>query len=408
MGAEGKIKIAFVEGRYDSFYGGQRSMATLIQNLPEEKFNPVVVTTNEGELSRELTKKGVEVEIVPINPLLNKFGGVLFDYSLTKKIKAAHELLKYNLKISNWLKKNNIDIVYVNEFRSLLYCGLAARIRGLPLLRYIRGTGGKIDQLTGKMKSVLDFIGLRVPTKIITISDGVRRMYSENQLEKHSEKFTTLYTGFDFEDLNYDKGQRKKDKEEVHSDYNIPESAKVIGLVGSICHRKGHDLLVEAAPKIIEREENAHFLLVGGSPAGQEGFKEEIKEKTENKDLSSRFHWTGYQDDIKKFYNGIDLLVLPSRGEGLPRTVIEGLAMGLPVVATDAGGTKEIITEREHGKVIEKENTEQLAEAVTECLKDKDLIKKHRKERYNYVKNKFSIKSYVEGFEEIIEEVLAS
>ena len=93
---------------------------------------------------------------------------------------------------------------------------------------------------------------------------------------------------------------------------------------------------------------------------------------------------------------------LLERGEGLPRTIIEGLAMGLPVVATDAGGTDEIITSEKHGKVIRKESPEELSQATLKYLKNEDLLGKHRKERHKYVKNKFSISSYVRGFEKIV------
>ncbi|MCK8824331.1 glycosyltransferase family 4 protein [Fuchsiella alkaliacetigena] len=376
-------------------------MATLITNLDQDKYNPIVVTTKEGKLSSELRKLGIEVKIIPLHPIVNKFGGQILDYFLFKKTKVLVELLKYNYKVYRWLEENEINIVYTNGIRSLLYAGLAARFRGLPLFKYIRSEGDP--------SFIFKFLGLKLPTKIITIADGVRSMYTDGELKKHSEKFTTLYTGFDFEKYKFSKEKKEKDKRKVRKKLDISLDSQIVGIVGSITPRKGYDLLVEVASKVTSEINDLQFMVVGNPPQEYTYFRDELKRKVKDKGMSSQFHWLGYQDDVIPFYNAIDLLVLPSRAEGLPRTVIEGLAMGLPVVATNVGGTKEIINSENLGKVIEKDNSEQLGDAILEVLNNEELFKEDKaKNRFEYVKNKFSIPNYIQGFEEIINKELNS
>lgn len=387
---EKKLKIAFVESRWSSFYGAQQSMFTLVSNLDHHLFQPVVVTTGKGELARRFCDAGIEVKVFPLGPLVNKFGGVIEKYSLWKKFNVIIELLKLNTLVFYWLLKNKVNIVYANDERSLLYVALAAKITRLPVIWYVR---------QDERINIIFKFGAIMADKIITIADGVQRAFTQKEIEKNKQKFTTLYTGFDID--KYQSGATEEN--EIKKQYGIPNSAKIVGLVGSVTPRKGYDMLVEAMAEI-RRTNDVHCLMIGGVSDGYYDFKKSLEQKIESLGLVDRVHWAGYVEDIVSHYAAMDILVLPSRSEGLPRVIIEGLAAGLPVVATDVGGAGEIITSGILGRLIPVDDTGELAKAINDTLQEDKQT--HKYERQNYTRQVFSIDKYVNGFQSIVQDLI--
>lgn len=385
-----KIKIVFVDIRYKSFYGAQQSMHTLVTHLDKSSFEPIFVTTEEGLLSEQFRASGIPTQILPISPLVNVFGHKVVQYSLIKKIRVAFELIKFNLKFARWLKSVNVDVVYVNDARAIAYVGIGAKLKRVPLIWYVRGV---------RRTNILFKISLFLSDKIILIAEGTKKAFTSEELERYGDKMETLYTGFNVTPIN-----NSKDISCSKIELGIPLNNKVIGLVGSINPNKGYHILIDAAAYIVTRIPDVHFLLVGDVSEGYEGYYKKMLNMVDELGLSNNFHWIGFAKDVDRYYSIMDVLVLPSFSEGLPRTAIEGLAKGLPVVATDVGGVREIIVDDVLGSVIDVGNASQLADEVIKFLSfDND---ENKKKRHEYVINKFSLNKYVSGFEAIVKRLV--
>src|SRR5699024_4937894 len=96
---EEKIRIAFVDVVYNSFYGAQQSMITLMEGVDHNKYQPVLITTGEGVLAQQYRDAGLDVQIIPISPTVNVFGKKVTRYSVWKKIHVLIELLRYNFAV---------------------------------------------------------------------------------------------------------------------------------------------------------------------------------------------------------------------------------------------------------------------------------------------------------------------
>lgn len=141
---------------------------------------------------------------------------------------------------------------------------------------------------------------------------------------------------------------------------------------------------------------------------GHEDVRGELDKRISALGLESNVHWLGYQGDVRPFYAMMDVVVLPSRSEGLPRVLIEGLSAGLPVVATDVGGVSDIVTGNHLGRMVQPNDPVSLARAIAEVLddprrNDAEIVK----QRIEYVNEKFSLDAYVSGFESIVTELMA-
>jgi glycosyltransferase involved in cell wall biosynthesis len=385
-----KCRIAFFESWYLAFYGAQRSMHTLVTNLDKERFSPFVVTTAEGELSKRFAESDIPVAIIPLAPIANVFGKQILRYSIWRKFRVGFEILKFNLRSFRWLRMNDINVVYVNDLRSLFYTGLAARLLRLPVVWYVRAD---------ERYSTLFGWASKLSTMIILIAKGVENAFTDKELRDHARKIHVLHTGFEVQALP----ATNEAAQSLRQKLGFSQNDKLIGLVGSITPRKGQDILVEAAPGIVESISNAHFLIIGDVTEGYDDYEVDLKKRVRDLELEQNFHWLGYRTDIKDLYSILDLLVLPSRFEGLPRTVVEGLAAGRPVIASDAGGAREIIIGEDFGKIIEKEDPKALKDAVITFLQEPDREEEKSVLRNQHVRDHFSISAYIEGFTKLIE-----
>jgi glycosyltransferase involved in cell wall biosynthesis len=152
-------------------------------------------------------------------------------------------------------------------------------------------------------------------------------------------------------------------REEICQELGLGSDAKLVGMVGRMEPVKGHCYFVEAAAQVAREHPTAHFLLVGD---GQ--LQKEIREQAANLGIADRLHMLGYRKDAARIVTAFDLSVLASLHEGLPNTVLEAMAAGVPVVATAVGGTKELITEGETGYLAPPADADTLAHRISWAL----------------------------------------
>jgi glycosyltransferase involved in cell wall biosynthesis len=254
------------------------------------------------------------------------------------------------------------------------------------LLWYVRSDGDF---------SVLHRMGLLLCHRIITIADGVRAMFPRDMFKKYSKKFVTVNTGFDFDNSGrYLVSYGFLDEKSVSEEY-------VIGMVGSIVPRKGQDLLVRAVAMLLPEFPSVRVLIVGGAPESALGYKEELATLIRKLRVEGKVRFLGYVSDSREMFRRLDLFVLPSYAEGLPRTVIEALAAGVPVVATDVGGVQEILVDERLGTVVPPGDVQVLAAAIRRWMETPNGPEA-RVFRSDNIKQRFSMQSFVHNFEMVL------
>ncbi|WZL71507.1 glycosyltransferase family 4 protein [Clostridiaceae bacterium 35-E11] len=372
-----KKKILFMEARYQTLYGGQKSMIKLMNILSRENFEIKALLGGEGKLKAVMDKQNIAVDVIKLGKKADVFGGKILKYSFLEKMIVFIQLFIYNLKLILYLKKNRIDIVYVNNLRTCMYVFFAAKLLRKKIVIYIR----EEIKDTFLTKVVLFFAD-----EIITIANGVLKNISKKITEKYKNKITNIYTGFEFEKFYI------APKDESKRRLNLDWEKIVVGFVGSINKRKGVDILVEALLNISKVTKNIVFVIAGDVIEGHALYWKELQEKMAKNQVE--YKHIKYQTDVSLVYNAIDILVLPSRSEGLSRTVIEGMSHRLPVIATDAGGTQEIIENKSLGIVIPKNSTKLLVEALFELINSPELQKQIGEKAKKHVEKKFNEKEF--------------
>jgi len=155
------------------------------------------------------------------------------------------------------------------------------------------------------------------------------------------------------------------------SEFNIPDGAFVVGCIANHRPRKGVSVLLEAI-HAFPADSNIHLLLVG---AGMDCHK--LSELIKVSPMANRIHVAGFRYDAPELIAACDVSILPSvKREGLPKTVIEAMAYGVPPIVSDTGGSAELVINGESGLVIEPGNRLQIKDAILRLWNDNVLLKK--------------------------------
>ncbi|QDT63276.1 glycosyltransferase family 4 protein [Calycomorphotria hydatis] len=253
--------------------------------------------------------------------------------------------------------------------------------------------GGIADQLqppcTGHLRDIIKLnraaiSDLNQLDRLVAVSNATRDHHVSQGLDP--AKVETIYNGVDPEIFC----PREKTYQ-LHDELGLPHDAILCLTVGQIGLRKGQDVLAKAAAQLFQTKQqpretssgptvehapnisNLHFLLVGERYSQKDesiAFDRAIDEVFASAGIADRLHRLGYRNDVAYLMNECDLLIHPAHQEPLGRVLLEAAASGLPIIATDVGGTREILKEGDMHTLIQPGDPTTLAAAVLEFLRN--------------------------------------
>jgi glycosyltransferase involved in cell wall biosynthesis len=193
-------------------------------------------------------------------------------------------------------------------------------------------------------------------------------------------------------------------KAEARRAAGFAEDDRVIGIVGRLVALKRHRLLFEAFGKLAPEMPALRLLVVGDGGAEKEDILRAMKEHP----LAGRIKWAGHQDDVKPFYQSMDLLAAPSEIEGLSNAVLEAMACGTPVLGHAACGNAEVLRHGENGFLAQLDSADQLAAALREALSDEALLARCSTNARDTVERQFSMEAMAESYRQLYRNAVRS
>ncbi len=351
-------------------WGGQKSLFHLVTRLNRKKYHPVVLLPSDEDFAEALRHRKVDV-------VIQKLPAIGF-FSSYKVILALCNVLRT-------INHYDIDLIHTDGPRNTLYAGLAAKLKRLPVVYHIR------DANRDRYDRVLYYLS----TRIILVAQILRVRFD---WVVNDDKFVTVYNGVDLKKIS-----RQSSSSQIKRDLGFAESPLKIVSTGRVEPEKGQKFLIEACGRLKERI-NFHLILVG------EVVDQEYARVCENIALEygirDRLTLTGYREDIDGILQDADIFVLPSTGEAFSRAIIEAMAAGRPVVATDVGGTKEAIEDGVSGFVVPPVDAAVMVERIFALATDEKLRQKFGAEARKRVEALFTIEKNVEKTELIYAELL--
>ncbi len=354
MGEEKKLNIAHVTSATNLVYGAVHSMMTLAQAQQDAGHNVQFVTF-----------KGK-----PFNDELQNLGWRNTPFRVRFKVDPIAVI-----QMARFFKREKIDVVHTHLSTSSVNGCLAARLAKIPCVATVHGMSGK-----------LSFV---FANHMIGVSQGVRQhLISQGVPET---RVTAVYNGVALPiDL--------LSKSEARAKFGIPNDATVFGTVARLTPMKGIEFSLRAFAEILKSLPNAIYILVGDGESSDQ-YKHLAKELY----IEENVIFLGYQVQVFDPLAAMDIFLFPSLKEAMGISVVEALAVGLPVVSTNVGGLPEVVS-ASVGSLVPPMDAEAMAhEAIVMANGNLAKLSLAAKDRARVM---FSVQSMLDGTNQVYKQLL--
>ena len=344
--------------------GSPRVLISLISGLDKTKYSPFFLSGERGDLFNELKKLNVSM-IAGVNNTISK-------RSFIKNIGNIFVLIRA-------LINHKIDLLHVNELGWNFEIVVAAWFCRIPVVFHIHNPS----------KFQKNNLNCKIGSRFLFVSKMLAKQCEAEAVV--GQRTEILYNPVD---IDYFAGGQS-----IRSKLNLSEDIYVVGTVAQICHRKGVDIFLETADKILEKCPNTKFLIVGPDAIGEEVYSANLREKVSNSSFSENIFFLGPRNDIPDILASLDVFFLPTRSEPFGLVFVEAIAAHVPVVATNVGGIPEIIPSDKYGIVRSINNN--WSQSIVDLLKNKNKRDDMTDNAFNRVENRFSSDKFFESLDSI-------
>lgn len=334
------IRVA-VLFEYPTLNGGERSMLAAIDAMDQSQVEIIAIGPLEGRLADTLRDRGIEhIEMR------------VFDDNMQRL--PREQILPALKERIDFIRP---DVLHANSLSMSVLTGLLEV--SVPRVGHLRD----IISLSASAVRLLNNNDL-----LIAVSEATRDYHVEQGLD--DVKSRVIYNGVALQPVQEDQHGSLK------SELGLPADAQVALTVGQIGLRKGLDVLVSAIEVIAGKLPNLHFVIVGERNSSKPESLEHhvaLMDKVTAAGLERRVHWLGYRTDVLALMAEATMLVHAAHQEPLGRVLLEAAAAGLPIVATDVGGTGEIVQNKISARLVPKGDANELAIGIWELATNPEL-----------------------------------
>ncbi|MBA4143801.1 MAG: glycosyltransferase [Nitrosospira sp.] len=338
----------------------------LLQRLPRDSFRVTCLCTAESPFTSSLRDIGCSVHVTPITDEPN-WQSIQLGVSL--------------------IRAEAIDVIHAHLPNAHLLAGMLSRLTETPALATIHG----------RYLSLRDFeVHKIMQTNISVVAKTA--YFQALSLGVPASKLRFIGNGVDTKvfhpatKTNY-----------LHSILNIPSQTPLIGFVGRLSPEKGPDVFVHIAGMVHKKLKDCHFVLIGEGT-----MRKKLESDIDNLGLSRYVHLAGVQNDMPKVYASLDLLVSTSYSEAMPLAIIEAMASGLPVVATNVGGIIDIVEAGRTGLLNNVADPKGMANDTVTLMSDMTTRNMMGKAARKRAKEKFELSESVNQTSELLRSLTQS
>ena len=335
----------------DALGGQEKRILAECSGLIERGHYVAIACREIARIKEESQKRGIDVTVFPF--------------------KSTFDIGTINALVGH-IKEKAYDIVNTHSGKDSWVAGIAAKLSSAPVLVRTRHLNIPLR------RNIFNFIHY-LPDMYVTCGENMRTTLVAD-CGFPADKVVNISTGVsdNFFDVKRNPMLKKK--------YGVDENAVVITNVGIFRRVKAHQVTLRCVKKVVEAFPNARFLFVGDGPD-----KQEMIDLAERLGVSDFVVFTGFVDDIAEVYSFSDVAVLSSLSEGVPQSIMQAMAAGVPVAATRVGGVPEIVSHMETGILVESLDHDALAEAIIRILKDPEMSLSFTRKAKEYVFNNHSM-----------------
>ena len=331
----------------DTLGGSHLSSIELIREMQKSGTNILVVLHQKGPLEIELLRQKVPFEIVPVTQIFRQLPRSAID---------AAKMLQTIIKLTTFCYRRNVRVIHTNDGRIHVTWGLVSTLLRRKHVWH---------QRTVLAPSRLVEWVLRRVSKVICISRFVEQSLPAELLSR------SIVVPNPIGDLSVLPQEVKQARSRLTMSHHNPEKVSIIGIFGNLTALK--DPLTGVLALAIYRKRTGKRALLCYFGKDRENCKEKILRSARNDQLSEFVTVMDFQRPIAKWMSACDVVLAPSICDAFGRTILEAMALGVPVIAASAGGHQELIRDGCNGFLVEPKNPEAFAQAIAEVLHTPEL-----------------------------------
>jgi glycosyltransferase involved in cell wall biosynthesis len=286
--------------------------------------------------------------------------------------------------IANFARAQNIDLIHAHVARDYTIAAMASSRTGIPfgITRHVLFPMSRLHRMF-----------LRNVRFVIAPSSAVARSLSAQAIFP-ANKIVTIRHGLNADDYPF------RDP--------IGRDTFVVGSMGNLDPVKGFDVLIRAAKTVLERLPRTRFVIAGESRSASKKTEGELRELVAQLRLGKHVEFSGWSDDVKKTLVSFDIFVSASRSESFGYAIAEAMLLGVPVIATETEGAKEIISDPSAGMLVPVESPGVLADAIVRLLSEPAKHTSNAKAARSHNEKTFSIEAMIDSTESVYERAIGN
>ena len=354
-----RIRVVHIITRFDKGGSAENTFLTVL-GLDRQRYDVSLITG----MTEELRMGEVEGKATVRNLTRIKEAGIALHIipELVRNIQPLHDLQAL-IKINRKLREIKPHIVHTHTSKAGILGRFSACLNNVPVVVHTphgHVFWGYFGPLISRLFIILEKFAAHGTDRLVMLTEQEKEDHTPYCIGKE-ELFTVIHSGVNLEPFL----RADKDRERMRKELGIPADAFAVGTVGRLTAVKGQRYLLEAAAKLSRDIPGLFCILLGDGE-----LREELKAGASDLGIGEHVLFLGWRDDVAAIISVFDVFVLPSLNEGMGRVIVEAMASGKPVVASDVGGIRNLVGDKENGILVRPADPEGLAKGIKDLYGD--------------------------------------
>ena len=363
---------------YNLNVGGLENLVVEVSIFSKERkiYRPIICCLSGG--TTVLSRKAAEaaIEVIFLN-----------GYNVQRKLAVLKRLISL-------MREKKLDLVHTHNAVAHVYGSLAAQYNRLPIIHTKHG-----NQLPfqNRKNYLLTRIAGILTDRLVAVSEQIKNTVIQGY-KMNPKKMIVIRNGINLANFNgsVNQEQIRLLKDQV----GIRKDSFVIGNIARLSPEKDHATLLKAFRNLVRKDIHAELIIVGDGM-----LSEALKKLAKEFGIKEHVKFLGERNDVAHLLRIFDVFILSSTEEGIPLTILEAMAAGKPVIATQTGGSSEVVVDGETGYLVPCREPEEIELAVLRFYNDRGLIQKMGEAGLRRIRENFTIEQMMEAYQKVYESV---
>jgi glycosyltransferase involved in cell wall biosynthesis len=371
--------------------GAERVLLLILSRLNRARFEPVLLCPPAGQLQKDA--RAVNVPCADVDQL-----NARFTWRIAALIRYFSSFALTVAQVRARVREQRPDVIHANSVRAGLVMSTATFGLGIPVLWHIH------DLLPQHPLSscIRLFTLLLPPVRIVVVANAAAERFKGKLLRQFPRRvnFAVIHNAIEVAALN-----SRSTSGSIRKELRIRNNDRLVGIVGNLSPVKGQLELIRAFAKARKQIPNLALLVVGSALFNRsDGYQKQLSTEVRALGLDHCVRFLGQRNDVPTIMDALDLLVMNSRSEAFPLVALEGMAAGVPVLATAVGGLPELIQHGQNGWLVPLGDEEKLIDGMVSLLEGRDLTAQLATHARQHVTRTFPVHKFMTRIETIFSE----